>query len=142
MAQVQLGDTVKVHYTGTLDDGAVFDSTAQRGPLELTLGEGKFIPGFEQAIVGMTPGESKQVRVSPEEGFGPYYQELVKEIGRDQLPPEIDPEVGQQLQVVLANDQTMIVTVTDVMETDVVLDGNHPLAGKDLTFDIELVTVD
>jgi peptidylprolyl isomerase len=141
MAQVQQGDTVKVHYTGTLKDGTVFDSSVEREPLEFTLGEGQLIAGFEDAVIGKAPGESVKVDIPPEKAYGPYHQEVVMEVPRDQLPPDLNPEEGQQLQLTQDNGQVFVVRVSEVSEDSVTLDGNHPLAGQELTFDIEVLDI-
>ena len=138
--QAQIGDTVKVHYTGTLDDGTVFDSSLERDPLEFTIGEGKLIPGFEEAVIGMSEGESKTVEIPADKAY-PYNEELVFVVDRDQLQPDLQPEVGQQLQFQREDGQIVIFTVIDVSELSVTLDGNHPLAGEDLTFEIQLVEI-
>lgn len=139
MSQAKEGDSVKVNYTGKLDDGTVFDSSEGRDPLEFTVGSGQVIPGFENAVDGMEVGDSKTVTVSSEDAYGPRRDEMVLKVERERLPEEIDPEVGQQLQVGSAEDQTMIVQITEVTDDSVTLDANHPLAGQDLTFEIELV---
>lgn len=139
--QVKTGDTVKVHYTGTLEDGSVFDTSLEREPLEFTLGQGQLIRGFEQAVVGMRVGESKTVNIPADQAYGPYNNELISVIERDKLPENLDPEVGQQLQAQQSDGQIRIVTVIDVSETSITVDANHPLAGKDLTFEIELVEI-
>ena len=141
MSQVKTGDTVKVHYTGKLDDGTVFDTSAEHEPLEFTIGEGRLIPDFEQAVVGMEPGESKNIQIAAENAYGPYHEEMVLVIQRKDIPDDIDPKVNQKLQVQQQNGQPFVVTVTEVSETSVTLDGNHELAGKDLNFDIELVEI-
>jgi FKBP-type peptidyl-prolyl cis-trans isomerase 2 len=141
MAQVKHGDTVKVHYTGKLDDGTVFDTSADRDPLKFTVGEGQVIPGFEDTVLGMNPDESTTVTIPSEEAYGPYRDEMVMVIPRDQLPEHVKPEVHQQLQIVQENGQAFIVQVTDITESTVTLDANHPLAGRNLTFDIELVEI-
>ena len=140
IGQAQLGDTVKVHYTGTLEDSTVFDSSIDSEPLEFTIGESKLIPGFEEAVVGMSQGESKTVEIPADEAY-PYYEELVLVVDRDQLPPDLQPEVGQQLQFQQEDGTIVTLTVIDVSELSVTLDANHPLAGKDLTFDIQLVEI-
>ena len=141
MAQAKHGDTVKVHYTGKLDDGTVFDTSIKRDPLQLTIGEGRVIPGFEQAVVGMKPGESKTAKVPADKAYGPHREEMVLEVDRNQFPEHLKPKVGERLQVRQPDGQTIIVTVTDISEASVTLDGNHPLAGKDLTFDIQLIEI-
>jgi len=135
------GDTVKVHYTGTLEDGTTFDTSVGREPLEFTLGEGKMIPGFEEAVRGMQVGQSKTVTIPAEEAYGPYRDDLVLVIKRDQLPEGLDPEVDQQLQMQQKNGRTAVVIVTDVSEETITVDANHHLAGKDLTFELELVEI-
>lgn len=141
MAPARDGDTVKVHYTGKLADGTVFDSSKERDPLEFTIGEGRIISGFEQAVVGMSPGDSKTADVSPEEAYGPHRKEMVLVVERKELPEDLEPEVGQQLQLRQDDGRAVIVTITQASEANVTLDANHPLAGKDLTFDIELVEI-
>ena len=134
-------DTVKVHYTGTLDDGTVFDTSIEREPLEFTLGEGMLIPGFEEAVKGMQVGQSKTVTIPAEEAYGPYLDDLIIVVERSQLPEGLDPEVGQVLEVTQEDGRTGVVTVIDVSETTITVDANHPLAGKDLTFEIKLVEI-
>ena len=141
-AQAKDGDTVQVHYTLKLEDGTVFDTSIGGDPLQFTIGDGQLIPGFEQAVVGMSPGESKTVEIPADEAYGPYLEELVMVVDRDQLPEDLQPEVGQQLQISQPDGQTILVKVIDVSESSVTLDANHPLAGKDLTFDIELVEIE
>ncbi|MBE9514547.1 MAG: peptidylprolyl isomerase [Chloroflexi bacterium] len=140
-AQAKDGDTVQVHYTLKLEDGTVFDTSIGGDPLQFTIGDGQLIPGFEQAVVGMSPGESKTVEIPADEAYGPYLEELVMVVDRDQLPEDLQPEVGQQLQIRQPDGQTILVKVIDVSESSVTLDANHPLAGEDLTFDIELVEI-
>jgi peptidylprolyl isomerase len=141
MAQAKQGDTVNVHYTGKLEDGTVFDSSMGREPLQFTIGGSEVIPDFEQAVVGMNPGESKTVKIPHQRAYGPYREEMVLVAGRDKFPPEFQPEIGQQLQLRRDDGQMFFVTVTEVSATSVTLDANHPLAGKDLTFDVQLVGV-
>ena len=141
MARPKTGDTVKVHYTGKLEDDTVFDTSANRDPLQFTIGEGQVIPGFEQAVVGMKPGESKTAKIPVDEAYGPHHKEMVLVVGRDQFPAELEPKVDQRLQMSRADGQRIAVTVTEVSEESVTLDANHPLAGKDLTFDIQLVEI-
>ena len=141
MAQAKYGDTVKVHYTGKLEDGTVFDSSIKRDPLQFKIGEGQVISGFEQALVGMNPGESKTTKVPADKAYGSHHKEMVMTVDRDKFPANIKPEVGQQYQIPKEGDRKTVVTVTDVSESSVTLDANHPLAGKDLTFDIQLVEI-
>ena len=141
MAQAQNGDTVTVHYTGKLEDGTVFDSSANRDPLQFTLGEGLLIPGFEQAVLGMSPGEEKTAQVSADQAYGLHREEMVVEVDRQEFPPHFQPEVGQQLQMPQSDGRTIRLTVAAVSEQKVTLDANHPLAGRDLTFDIQLLEI-
>lgn len=141
MAQAQNGDTVKVHYTGKLDNGTVFDSSADREPLEFKLGSDQLIPGFENAVVGMNAGESKTVKIAADEAYGPHREEMILVVNRNEFPDEIEPKVGEQLRMQDPNGREFRVRVTDASEENVTLDGNHPLAGEDLTFDIQLVDI-
>ena len=141
MEQVQNGHTVKVHYTGTLEDGTVFDSSVDQQPLEFTIGQNQIIRGFEQAVIGMSPGESKTTKVATDEAFGPHREDLVMQVERSQFPEELEPTVGRQIQLGGPSGQTVVATISDVTETTVKLDANHPLAGKNLTFDIELLQI-
>ena len=141
MAQAKAGDTVKVHYTGKLEDGTVFDTSEERTPLEFTIGSGQIIPGFERAVVGMEPGETKTATISPEEAYGQHREDMTITVDRGQFPEDINPEPGQQLQVQQPDGRAAIVVVSDVSESTVTLDANHPLAGQPLTFDIELVDI-
>ncbi len=140
MAQAKSGDTVRVHYTGRLEDGSVFDSSEGREPLEFVLGAQQVIPGFEEAVDGLSPGEERSVSIPADRAYGPRREEMVLTVGRDQFPDEIQPEVGQQLQM-SQDGQVAIVTITGVSDADVTLDANHPLAGKDLMFDVQLVEI-
>jgi FKBP-type peptidyl-prolyl cis-trans isomerase 2 len=140
MEQARTGDTVRIHYTGKLGDGEVFDSSRDREPLEFTLGGGQVIAGFDAAVTGMQPGDEKTVTIPAEEAYGPRRDEMVGEVPRAQFPPNIEPQVGQQLQM-QQNGQSFVVTVAGVSDDVVRLDANHPLAGKDLTFELELVEI-
>ena len=142
MSKAQPGDTVSVHYTGKLSDDTIFDSSRDREPLSFEIGAGNVIPGFEQGVVGMEPGDTKTVTIDSDKAYGPYREEQVIEVERARLPDDIEPEVGQQLQVQQADGQTAIVVIKEVTDGSVALDANHPLAGEDLTFEIELVSVD
>ncbi|MDJ0733019.1 MAG: peptidylprolyl isomerase [Nostocaceae cyanobacterium] len=141
MSAAKLGDTVKVHYTGKLDDGTVFDSSADREPLQFSIGEGKVISGFEEAVVGMNPGDSKTTTIPSDEAYGPHRPELVMVVEKQQIPADVSVQVGQLLQVSQGNGQTVPVIVTDISDSNVTLDANHPLAGQELTFDIQLVEI-
>jgi FKBP-type peptidyl-prolyl cis-trans isomerase 2 len=140
MTQAQHGNRVKVHYTGKLDDGSVFDSSEGREPLEFTVGEGQVIPGFEQGVVGMEPGDSKTLNIPSDAAYGPHRPEGVFEIERSEIPPTIPLEEGMRLQANQGG-RTVELMVVEIDESKVTLDGNHPLAGRDLTFDIQLVEV-
>jgi peptidylprolyl isomerase len=171
MAQAKQGDRVSIHFTGTLADGTVFDSTyegedcgcdddscdtgdcgcdddscgddcgCESGPMELTLGAAEFFPQIEAALVGMAPGEKKSVTVLAADAFGEHEDEKVFTVGRDQIPDDLHPEVGQELVLTDENDESMGVTVVEVSDVSVTFDANHPLAGEDLTFEIELVEI-
>jgi len=141
MAVVNFGNTVKVHYTVKLDNGTVVDSTSDHEPFMFTLGMGQAIPGFEQAVMGMNAGESKTVKVGVEEAYGPYYKELITEIDRKQFPSDFKFEIGQHLEIPRPDGQTDLLTVLKVTENTVVMDRNHPLAGKDLAIEITLVEI-
>lgn len=140
MQEAKTGDTVRVHYTGKLGDGEVFDSSEGRDPLEFTLGEGRVIPGFEQAVTGMTPGDEQRVTIPADEAYGQRRDDLELVVPRTELPEDLEPDVGQQLQL-QQNGQSFIVTIADVSDESVKLDANHPLAGRDLTFDLQLVEI-
>jgi peptidylprolyl isomerase len=141
MTQAKSGDTVAVHYTGTLADGTVFDSSRDRDPLTFTLGSGQVIPGFEEAITGMQPGETRTTTIPADQAYGQRYDDLLFEVERDQLPPDLSPTVGEQYQMRQQDGQVIVVTVQDVAPAHVTFDANHPLAGEDLTFDLELVSI-
>jgi peptidylprolyl isomerase len=141
MAQAQRGDKVKVHYTGRFEDGTIFDSSEGQAPLEFTIGEGQVIPGFENAVIGMNPGDKKTEKIPADQAYGDHSDDMIVTVDRDQIPLDIMPEVGQQLQLHNPSGQAIPVIVTDVSDSSITLDANHPLAGQDLTFDIELVSI-
>jgi peptidylprolyl isomerase len=141
MQQAKQGDVVHVHYRGTLDDGSVFDSSEGSDPISFTLGSGEVIPGFEQAIEGMSAGEKKTQKIEAENAYGDRREELVFSVGRDQLPPGNDVEVGDMLQVGFPDGSSANVQVASIDDSSVTLDANHPLAGKALTFELELVSI-
>ena len=141
MAKAKEGDNVKVNYTLTLDNKTVIEKTAETKPFEFTLNTGKIIPGFEQAIIGMSPGETKSVRIPPKEAYGEHREELVMKVNRKDLPKDLDPQVGQQLKLESDKHQPFMVTVTGTSDSEVILDANHPLAGKNLNFEIELLEI-
>ncbi len=138
---VKNGDTVKVHYTGRFEDGMVFDSSVGGDPLEFKLGGNEVIPGFEEAAVGMNIGDKKTVSIKPEEAYGPYNDNLVVEMPKEHFPEDISPELGMRLIIVDNNGEELPVVVSEIQDESVRLDANHPLAGKTLVFDIELVEV-
>ncbi|MDT8370267.1 MAG: peptidylprolyl isomerase [Longimicrobiales bacterium] len=142
MANASKGDTVHVHYTGRLEDGTVFDSSEGRDPIEFTLGDGKVIPGFEHAVEGLEVGEKAEAQLDPEQAYGPRQDELVMAIPRTQLPDGMDPSVGDHLAMQTKDGQNVPVTVLEATEESVHIDANHPLAGKTLVFELELVKID
>ena len=176
MAQAKNGDKVRVHYTGTLEDGSIFDSSEDTeagcgdecgdgcgdgcddhdndcedhecgcggnagGPMEFVIGQGNLIPKFESAVIGLEPGQSIKVTIAADEAYGQRAEEMVAVIERSEIPAEMKPQVGDQLEVVMQDGTPAPVLVTDVTETTITLDGNHPLAGMDLTFDIRLIEI-
>lgn len=169
MAQAKKGDRVRVHYTGTLADGTIFDSSEETasecgddcgcdehandcsdhdcgcgnssGPLEFVIGDGNLIPKFEQAVIGLSPGESIKVSIIAEEAYGKKIEEMIAIIERSEIPADINPNPGDQMEVILQDGSPMPVLVTEVTETTITLDGNHPLAGMDLNFDIRLMEI-
>jgi peptidylprolyl isomerase/FKBP-type peptidyl-prolyl cis-trans isomerase SlpA len=141
VAQAKEGDEVQVHYTGKLEDGTVFDTSQDGEPLSFTIGENRVIPGFESAVVGMEPGDTKTTEIDPEQAYGEHRDDMVMELDREQIPDDVEPEVGQQLQLRLENGQTVPVLITALGEDTVTIDANHPLAGRTLIFEIELVDV-
>lgn len=139
--KAKANDTVKVHYKGTLTDGVMFDSSEGRDPLEFTIGSGQIIPGFENGVIGMQVEESKTINIPAAEAYGQPKEELIQEVLKSQLPPEINPEVGLQLMSQAPNGQQTPLVVTEVKEDSIMIDANHPLAGKDLTFELTLVSI-
>lgn len=158
MAQVKKGDRVAINFTGTLEDGTVFDTTfaeedcssdacgsdecgCETGPMELVVGEEEFFSQIDEALIGMSPGEKKIVAIPAEEAFGDYDEDQVFSVGRGDVPDHIHPEVGQELELTGENDESIIVTVIEVGDDEITLDANHPLAGEDLSFEVELVGI-
>ena len=135
------GDTVKVHYTGMLGDGTVFDTSTDREPLEVTLGAGTVIPGFEQGLLGMKVGDSKTITIPVDSGYGPRHEEFVVNVAKTNFPPEINPVAGQQLQMQQPDGRAANVLVVEVGEDSVKIDANHPLAGQILIFDLEVTEI-
>ena len=141
MTQAKSGDTVRIHYTGTLDDGSTFDSSEGRDPLEFTLGSGQVIPGFDVGVTGMKIGDKKTINIPCVEAYGELDPNARQDIPRDSIPADIPLDIGTQLQMQAPDGQAMMVTVAEVTDENVTLDANHPLAGKDLTFALELVSI-
>lgn len=141
MSRAEAGNTVRFHYTGSLTDGTVFDSSAERDPLQVTLGAGQIIPGVDQALTGMAPGDEQKVTVAADQAYGQHRDELVHEVGRERLAPEMNVSVGDRLEGTDASGRRLQLTVVDVGDQAVKLDANHPLAGEDLTFDLKLVEI-
>jgi FKBP-type peptidyl-prolyl cis-trans isomerase 2 len=141
MSRARAGDTVQVHYTGRFADGSVIDSSVKRDPLEATLGEGQLIPGVEEAVVGMQPGEVKTAKIPPDKGYGERREDLLLEFDRGKVPPEVEVQVGKRLSVETKSGQRLSAEVTNIIDDVIKLDANHPLAGKELTFDIQLVAI-
>lgn len=150
--QAQPGDKVRIHYTGTLEDGTLFDTTyeiddcedddcgcGESGPLELVIGAGEFFPGVESALVGMSVGDKKTVTLDADDAFGEYDDEQVMSLPRSEFPDDLDPKVGDTLELTDDDGEGLVVTVTDVADGEVILDANHPLAGEELTFEVELI---
>jgi peptidylprolyl isomerase len=141
MSEAKTGDIVHIHYTGTLADGETFDSSCDRDPLEFTLGSGQVIAGFDAAVTGMVPGAVIVVDIAAAQAYGPINPESRQSFPRDRMPPDISLEIGTRLQLQSQSGQPLMVTVSEMTADEVVLDGNHPLAGRDLTFEIELVEI-
>ena len=143
MAQAQSGDKVKVHYTGKFEDDTVFDTSKDKEPLEFMIGSGEVIPGFEKSIIGMEEGEEKTIIIPPEEAYGPKREELILKREKSEFPENIRPVVGKQVGIRLNQPDVPLINaiITEVSEDTVTLDANHPLAGKTLVFDIELVGI-
>lgn len=142
MIRADQGDIVKVHYTGKLADGTVFDVSPEDRPLHFIIGKHEVIPGFEAAVAGMYLGEKKSVIIPAEQAYGAHREAYVETLDRSRLPADVELQVGRQLEVTNANDERMLLMVTALTESTVTLDGNHPLAGKDLHFEIHLLAVD
>lgn len=141
MIKAKDGDTVRVQYTGKLEDGSVFDSSMENDSLQFTIGKGQVLHGVEQAVIGMQPQESKTVLVLAAEAYGPHRDEMTTQVQRSQFPDSVELKVGQRLQINQKNGQSIAVSVLGLSDATVTLDANHPLAGKDLTFDLQLVEI-
>jgi FKBP-type peptidyl-prolyl cis-trans isomerase 2 len=142
MQQVKSGDTVKVHYHGRLTDGTTFDSSAGREPLQFEVGSGMVIAGFDNGVLGMSVGQKKTIEIPVEQGYGPKDPGMVVEFPKSNFPDDLKPETGMQLNMTNGQGQVIPVVITEILEESVVLDANHPLAGQDLIFDIELVEIE
>lgn len=141
MSEAKSGDKVRIHYTGTLEDGSTFDSSQGRDPLEFTLGSGQVIPGFDKAVTGMSVGDEKTVEIGADDAYGAHNPDGLQSFPRDKVPEDIPLELGTRLQLSTPSGQPVMVTVAEVNDEEVKLDANHPLAGKDLTFKIELMEI-
>ena len=141
MLQAKMGDKVKVHYTGFLEDGSVFDSSLEGEPFEFTLSEGKVIKGFEDAIIGMNEGETKTISIPPEDAYGPYRNDLIITINRSEISLGFEPIVNMPLQLHSPEGKVFNVVIKSVTEDTIELDANHPLAGKRLLFEIKLLKI-
>lgn len=141
MSTANKGNTVKVHYTGTLTDNTVFDSSREREPIEFQVGAGQMIKGFDNAVEGMKVGESKKVTIPADEAYGQKQEQAIFNVPKTQLPDGMEPQVGMQLEATQQDGRRQMLVIAEVHETEVTLDANHPLAGKDLVFDIELMEV-
>ena len=141
MSQASTGDTVRNHYSGKLGDGTVFDSSDGREPLQFTIGENMIIPTLEAAIVGMAVGDSATVEIAAADAYGPRHDDAIQTVERSMIPDDVDLTGGRQLQATAQNGQTVLLTVIEADDETVTLDSNHPLAGKDLTFDVQLVEI-
>lgn len=141
MTQAAKGNKVKVHYTGKLADGNVFDSSREREPIEFTVGAGQMIEGFDKAVEGMKVGDKQEVTIPSDKAYGPRVEEAIIAVPKEKLPQDMEPQVGMSVEAHSPEGQKQILVIVEVKDTEVVLDGNHPLAGKDLIFEIELMEV-
>jgi peptidylprolyl isomerase len=142
MGSVKEGDVISLHYTGSLDDGTVFDSSEQGTPLSFTVGAGEVIPGFDEGVRGMTVGETRDISISPDQAYGDYQEELVRVVPRSVFPPNVVPAMGLGFELELPSGQTLPVRIIDVEGDEVTLDANHLLAGETLNFNVRLVSID
>ncbi len=141
MSKVKKTDTVRVHYTGKLENGQIFDSSLERDPMEVTLGQGSLIPGFEKELIDMKEKEKKTITIPKEEAYGEVRKELFQEIKKEELPPNIEPQVGMGLVATNEDGSERQLRVADVKEDHIIIDANHPLAGQDLIFELELIEI-
>ena len=141
MNRAKTGDTVRVHYTGKYQDGSVFDSSFERKPIEFTIGSGTLIPGFEEGVIGMGAGETKTIIVPPEEGYGPRSENLLVDVKKTDFAVDAEPSIGEQYLIRQQEGNDLVVTIAHITDDMVTLDANHPLAGKTLAFDIQVVDI-
>ena len=141
MKKAKNGDTVKVHYTGKLDDGTIFDSSEGKDPLQFTIGEGQLLQAFEQGIIGLAEGDKKDIQLTAQQGYGLKQDKLIGKLPLEALPEGLTPEVGMRLQMKTPEDQSIVLKVIEVSDNDITVDANHELAGEDLNFEIELVEI-
>ena len=141
MSEVKTGDTVQVHYIGRLVTGELFDSSKDRDPLEFTPGNGELIPGFENAVIGMNVGDMKTIQIPSQEAYGPYIEEMKMTVDKAKMPEDLELQLGMKLTLRGPDDRSLNVMIVDIAENTVTMDANHPLAGKDLVFDIELTKI-
>lgn len=141
MREVKINDTIKVHYTGKLDDGKIFDTSSDYQPLQFKVGEGQIIPGFEKGVVGMKLNETKVIRIASEQAYGSINEDLIQEVKIEALPNDLKLEIGQELVSEETEGNQVTFTVTKITDASLTLDANHPLAGKDLTFEIQLIEI-
>ncbi|NGX36263.1 MAG: FKBP-type peptidyl-prolyl cis-trans isomerase SlyD [Candidatus Anoxychlamydiales bacterium] len=139
--EAKLGDTVKLHYKAKTEDLIIFDSATQMDPLVFTIGDGQILPAFEDALIGMKAGDEKTINLLSDDAFGPYAEELITTVDKSQLPPNLEIEKDQQLQIQQPDGQVILVKVVDISDSCITFDANHPLAGKDITFDIQLLEI-
>jgi peptidylprolyl isomerase len=141
MTSAKTGDAVKAHYTGTLDDGTVFDSSKDRDPMEFVIGKGTLIPDFEDAVIGLKAGEAKNIHVKAENAYGEHRDDLIISIPQKELPDDLNPELGKMVQMIQSDGKAIVLRITGISSDEITVDANHELAGKDLNFDIQLVEI-
>lgn len=142
MKKAKNGDTVKVHYTGKLDDGKIFDSSKGKEPLQFTIGDGQLLQAFEKEFIGLVEGDSKDIEIAAQDGYGLREEKLVGKLPFDELPADLTPEIGMRLQMQTPEDQTIILKIIEMSDNDITVDANHELAGENLNFEIELVEIE
>lgn len=139
---VKNGDKIKVHFTGTLEDGNIFDSSVNKKPLNFIVGSGQVIQGFDEAVIGMKLGQEKTIHINSDKAYGPKVKELIVNVEKEKFPQKLEIKINQQYKIPIEDGESMIVRVTNISENTIELDGNHPLAGKNLTFKITLVEIE